>query len=205
MLFLKYTKQVFEVKKQTLQVPRMPEELQSCTNYSQQTIQEPVKVMMPQIQTVNFIQQIQEDVEYMLTSTYPHIVPSPTCTQPVARQTYAAGSCDTHATAVNSNVNKSQISATSGRVVSSGSAYDHASTAAAIFATSIKATMSTFSNSAPNLTKMLDNLSFTASSNITLSTEARPPTKAPTHRGVSFPSQKGFIKDLFVVVALVCI
>ena len=78
MLFLTYTKQVFEVKKQILQVPGMLEELQFCTNYSQQTIQEPVKVMMPQIQTVNSIQQIQEDVKYTLTPICPHIVPSPT-------------------------------------------------------------------------------------------------------------------------------
>jgi len=178
----------------------MREELQSCTNYSQQTIQEPVQVMMHQIQTVNSIQQIQEDVEYTLTPIYPHIVPGPTYTQPVAPQTYATSSCDTRAAAVNSNVNKSQKSAPFGRVVSSASAYDHASTAAATFATSIKATMSTFSNSVPDLTKIFDNLNFSASSNITPSTEAR----SPTRRSVSFSSQKGF-KHLFVVVALACI
>ena len=184
----------------------MTEGLQSCTNHSQQTIQEPVpgQVMRPQIQTVNSVQQIWEVVEYTLTPIYPHSVPGPTYTQPVAPQTYAAGSCDMRAAAVNSNVNKSQMSAPFGRFVSSASAYDHASTAAATFATSIKATMSTFSNSAPNLTMIFDNLSFSASSNITPSTEARSPTETPTRRSVSFLSQKGF-KYLFVVVALVCI
>jgi len=206
MLFYSYIKQVFEIKNQTLQVPRMPEGLQSCTNNLQQTIQEPVpgQVMVPQIQTVNSIQQIQEVVEYTLTPIYPHIVTGPTYTQPVAPQTYTAGSCDTRAAAVNSNVNKSQMSAPFRRVVSSASAYDHASTAAATFATSIKATMSTFSNSAPNLTKIFDHLSFSASSNITPSTEARSPNQTPTCRSVSFLSQKGF-KYIFVVVALVCI
>ena len=47
--------QVYKVKEQTMQVPRMTEELQQYTTYVQQTIQEPVQIMVPQTQTVNSI------------------------------------------------------------------------------------------------------------------------------------------------------
>jgi len=59
-----YQEQVFELKEQTVQVPRMTEEYQSHTAYANHTIQEPVQVMVSHMQTVNSIHQINKVVEY---------------------------------------------------------------------------------------------------------------------------------------------
>ena len=77
-----------ETKQQTVQVPRMTEELQQYTTYAQQTVQEPVQVMVPQTQTVNTIQQINKVVEYARTPVNEYTVPGPSYQQPVMQQQY---------------------------------------------------------------------------------------------------------------------
>merc|ERR1740117_1019008 len=81
-----YREQVMEVKQQTMQVPRMTEEMQSYTTYANQTIQEPVQVMVPQTQTVNTVQQIQKVVEYARTPVNQYVVPGPSYTMPVQQE-----------------------------------------------------------------------------------------------------------------------
>jgi len=76
-----YQEQVFEVKEQTVQVPRMTEEYQSYTTYANQTIQEPVQVMVPHMQTVNSIQQINKVVEYARTPVNQYTVAGPSYQQ----------------------------------------------------------------------------------------------------------------------------
>merc|ERR1712216_979169 len=83
-----YQEQGMETKQQTIQVPRMTEEIQAYTSYAQQTVQEPVQVMVPQTQTVNTIQQVNKVVEYARTPVNEYTVPGPTYTQPVATQAY---------------------------------------------------------------------------------------------------------------------
>ena len=93
-----YQEQVYETKQQTIQVPRMTEEIQQYQTYTQQTVQEPVQVMVPQTQTVNTIQQINKVVEYARTPVNEYTVPGPTYTQPVAQQQYTYAQPQQYAT-----------------------------------------------------------------------------------------------------------
>jgi hypothetical protein len=71
-----------EQQAQTIQVPRMTEEIQNVTNYVMQTVQEPVQVMVPQVQTVNTIQNINKVVEYQRTPVNTYTVPGPSYQMP---------------------------------------------------------------------------------------------------------------------------
>jgi len=71
-----------EQKEHTIQVPRMTEEIQNVTNYVMQTVQEPVQVMVPQVQTVNTIQNINKVVEYQRTPVNTYTVPGPSYQMP---------------------------------------------------------------------------------------------------------------------------
>merc|ERR1711865_816297 len=69
---------------QTQQVTNYETQMQ--TSYTNQTIQEPVQVMVPQTQTVNTIQNINKVVEYARVPVNQYTVPGPSYTQPVQQQ-----------------------------------------------------------------------------------------------------------------------
>lgn len=70
-------RQSFEMKTGTVQVPRMTEEVQNVVSYQNQTIQEPVQVMVPQTHVVNHVQQVNRVVEYARTPVRQYSVPGP--------------------------------------------------------------------------------------------------------------------------------